>query len=875
MNGAMATMSGGLRLFGWFTLRHLRSHMGRTLAVLLGIALGAAVFTSVRLAVQATMDSYSRSMDLIAGSSDLTLFRPGGRVPDTLVASLMQHPFVHTASPVLSAYVRPADHETPFLLIGFDPILDRDLRSWTVRSPGEGEAADWASMMTQPFSLLIGAKLGQQFGWREGQSIKLVHSRQTLDFKVLALLDPDGLAMVEGGRIALCDIATFQEFTGQFGLADRIDIRLKPDAAGDASTTLQALLPAGVVMRSPSALSESGQGMIRAYQLSLTFLSFISLFVGMFLVYSLVALNAAARRRELAVMRATGASGRLLFFLFVGEGAFIGLCGWLLALPISSLLVKTLLAGVSRTVSVLFVRVQVDGLTLDPWEILLSFGVTLAVAVLAALQPAREAMRVPPREALDIAPTANIRPRLIRRMALGGLGLLVLVYPIARLPSPPSVSLPGYLAALLLFVGFALLAPLMLQQVGRLLAPRLLHLGGQPAFLAAGYLKQSGVQTAISVGALITAVALFTALVVMIHSFRSTVALWVQQSIAGDIYVRPKLAELNRFRDPLPPRVVAAVQTLPVPVELVPMHRLELQCQRPPAPFRGHGLRRLCPAQPIYLDGRRHPANRSRSDRRQGRRGIRGLRQQHRSENRRPLSGPDRQTSVRRTDPGRLSRLPYPGRRGVLFADPLPTALRRSDLERRAGQFNRARPRSGGRRRPGAHLAAELLRGDDRDDGGPEPAPGRPARIRRNVCHHYGPAADCPGGGRPGDRHHPGRAGAPAPPAAQHHPGRGRQCRPAAAHDFLGSGPDRDGRPGGRAGLRVHSVDLADLRRQPAIVRMDLRLPGRLAVSNDGRAVDFRCGLAGRPAGGQSGLEHVTGHAAARRNTLMIWNQGR
>jgi putative ABC transport system permease protein len=79
----MATMSGDLRLFGWFTLRHLRSHMGRTLAVLLGIALGAAVFTSVRLAVQATIDSYSRSMDLIAGSSDLTLFRPGGRVPDS------------------------------------------------------------------------------------------------------------------------------------------------------------------------------------------------------------------------------------------------------------------------------------------------------------------------------------------------------------------------------------------------------------------------------------------------------------------------------------------------------------------------------------------------------------------------------------------------------------------------------------------------------------------------------------------------------------------------------------------------------------------------------------------------------------------------
>jgi putative ABC transport system permease protein len=424
--------------------------------------------------------------------------------------------------------------------------------------------------------MIIGGRLGDTFDWRAGQTVELVHSSRTARFKVLATLDPEGLALVEGGRIALCDIATFQEFTGLFGLADRIDLKLKAGSAVVPEAMLAPLLPAGVMVRSPSARSESGRGMIRAYQLSLTFLSFISLFVGMFLVYSLVALNAAARRRELAVMRATGASARTLFCLFVGEGAFIGLVGWLLALPISSVLVKYLLAGVSRTVSMLFVRVQVDGLALSPWEILLSFGVTVMVAVLAALQPAREAMGVPPREALDIDPAATLRPQLIRNMALGGIGLLALVYPIARLPSPPSVSLPGYLAALLLFVGFALLAPLLLRQFGRLAAPRLLRLGGQPAFLAAGYLKESGVQTAISVGALITAVALFTALVVMIHSFRSTVALWVQQSIAGDIYVRPKLAELNRFRDPLPPRVVSAVQALPAPVALVPMRRLEL-----------------------------------------------------------------------------------------------------------------------------------------------------------------------------------------------------------------------------------------------------------------------------------------------------------
>ena len=142
MKTVAAGAMGSLRLFAWFTLRHLRGHAVRTLAVLVGIALGASVFTSVRLAVHATLDAFSRSMNQIAGATDLSLVSPGGRVPDRLVAILNRHPAVQTASPVLSAYVRPAERETPFLLIGIDPVLDRDLRRWRSSSAGPGEAAD-------------------------------------------------------------------------------------------------------------------------------------------------------------------------------------------------------------------------------------------------------------------------------------------------------------------------------------------------------------------------------------------------------------------------------------------------------------------------------------------------------------------------------------------------------------------------------------------------------------------------------------------------------------------------------------------------------------------------------------------------------------
>jgi len=108
--------------------------------------------------------------------------------------------------------------------------------------------------------------------------------------------------------VAIADLATMQEFTGLQGWVDRIDLRLKPGATPQDLENLRTVLPPGVRVEAPAETKESGQNMIHAYQLNLSMLSFVSLFVGMFLVYSLVSLNAASRRRELSVLRSLGAS---------------------------------------------------------------------------------------------------------------------------------------------------------------------------------------------------------------------------------------------------------------------------------------------------------------------------------------------------------------------------------------------------------------------------------------------------------------------------------------------------------------------------------------------------------------------------------------
>jgi len=539
------------------------------------------------------VDSFTNSMDVITGKADWVVACPGGRVPETLVPLLLKHPAVQAASPLLTTYVRATDKKAePFLLIGLDPILDRSLHNWkteeaaSVSAPAESAAdsrrISRLDLLSKPYTMIIGGKLAEQHHLAAGDSITLEHVQQQKAFHVLGTLAPRGLALVDGGIVALTDIATFQEFTGLEGVVDRIDLVLKPTAGSAAPEELRALLPDGIVLEQPGESRETGRRMIGAYQLNLSVLSFVSLFVGMFLVYSMVALHASSRRHELAVLRSLGASSRLLFFLFLAEGAFFGVVGWITAIPLGSFMVKQLLGRVSATITHLFVRVQVDRLTLEPLEIALSFFITVAISMLAAFRPAREAMNVPPREALLMLEDSPSQQGSVKKASLTGLVLIALVWPLAQLPETSGVPLSGYLATFFLFAGFSLLSPWLLKLMGTCLPPVLRHLGGEPAYLAGRYVRDSGTRIAISVGALITAIALFVALSIMVHSFRETVRTWVYQSISGDLFLRPKLADINHYRDPVSPEVVTVLKRLEArtgqpQIDLLPYRRIFLR----------------------------------------------------------------------------------------------------------------------------------------------------------------------------------------------------------------------------------------------------------------------------------------------------------
>ena len=63
----------------------------------------------------------------------------------------------------------------------------------------------------------------------------------------------------------------------------------------------------------------------------------------------------------------------------------------------------------------------------------------------------------------------------------------------------------------------------------------------------------------------------------MVHSFRSSVELWVNQSISGDLFLRPKMAGVNQYRDPLPDDVVSYLRNLRDRAEVHQYRRIYLE----------------------------------------------------------------------------------------------------------------------------------------------------------------------------------------------------------------------------------------------------------------------------------------------------------
>ncbi len=542
-------MTSALTLFHTLVFRYLRRHWLTCLLTILSLALGVAVYLAVRIANHSSREAFSAGIDLVAGRSHLEVRGSAGYLDDTVFPMVAGHPDVAAATPVLEGFATLPDHPGEYLKVtGIDPFTNGPFQTFQVFDPATGEF-DLETWLGQPGQVALSRRQAEALELSEGDSFRLETGGRVSSVTVPFWFSPEDEGEEEAvGKTALIDIGWAQVLLDQPGRLSSIQVRVEdPTQIEAAAARIREALPEGTVVTTPSQRSLQIQKMLQGFELNILALSLVAILVGVFLIYNAVSASVVRRRREIGILRSNGASRAQVFALFLGEAAATGVAGVLLGLPAAIFLAKFMVRQISETISVHYVLTSVESIQVSPGAVLVSACYGIGAALAGAFFPALEAARQEPVDALALHPVADPKPLPIRRLALAGmvsLGVAAALSWLALSSGPAWFSLAACFFAIMAFAlaapGFSRGGGFLAEVFARALPGRWQAL----VRLACENLIRSLRRSAVTVAALMSAVAMLTGVSVMIHSFRSTLDTWVDQIVRADLYLGPAANEV-------------------------------------------------------------------------------------------------------------------------------------------------------------------------------------------------------------------------------------------------------------------------------------------------------------------------------------------
>ncbi|MCM6775764.1 FtsX-like permease family protein [Nocardia sp. CDC159] len=153
----------------------------------------------------------------------------------------------------------------------------------------------------------------------------------------------------------------------------------------------------------------------------------IALLVGTFIIYNTFSMIVAQRLRELALLRAVGASRRQVGLSVVSEALVVGLLGSAVGLAAG----VALAFGLSGLLNAFDLGLPTGAMSVRPRTVLVALGMGVLVTVLSAYAPARRAARIPPVEAMreefaSVGESLRVRTIVGAVLAVAGVVLAVL-----------------------------------------------------------------------------------------------------------------------------------------------------------------------------------------------------------------------------------------------------------------------------------------------------------------------------------------------------------------------------------------------------------------------------------------------------------------
>ncbi len=398
-----------MRYAAKIAVRHLLSTPGQTALLILGVAFGVGVFIFMSaliggLATLLTQRTVGNIPHIILEMPDRD---PGGLLPGRTAQLVVQKDLsrrdqimiwepavrlidgtagVTAVSPEIrgSAFVQRSQAIAPVGIIGMQPDKVSSIAD-------VGRAIVAGSDALPPDGVLIGQTLADDLGLRVGQIFQVRSDRgRTRSFRIggifaLGIASADRQAVYMNFRTAR---ALFDLPTG----ISRIEVKVKrPEAAPAIADRLRRAtgLKTTPWTEENEQLFEALAAQARTGTIIKAF-ALITIVIG---IASAMLLSIVRRRSEIGIMRAMGASRRLVLGIFVLEGTLIGLVG---------AVAGALFAALALSFFPPLETVQGGGLPIDrtQGDYLVAVTLTAMAAALASVLSARRATQIDPVEAI-------------------------------------------------------------------------------------------------------------------------------------------------------------------------------------------------------------------------------------------------------------------------------------------------------------------------------------------------------------------------------------------------------------------------------------------------------------------------------------------
>ncbi len=510
------------------------------LAIVLGVAFvaGTYVFTdTINSTFTTLIDDVYQGTDVVVRSEDPGFGVEQVGLPESLVDEVRAVEGVGAVAPSVEGIAQIVkDGEAiggqgpPTL--GFSWTDETELTPLTLR---DGRAP------TGSGELLIDAATADGNAIATGDVVTIVALGPPEEFEVVGIASFGESDSLAGATLSIFDYETAQRLFNSEGMVQTISIAAAPGVSPDDLTErVGGVLPQGVEAISGAdqvdeTLAEVAEGLSF---LNIALLSFaaVAVFVGAFIIYNTFRIIVAQRSRELALLRAIGATGGQVTWMVIVEAFFVAL----VASAVGIVLGIGVAAGIRGLMAAVGFTPPEGPLTIEPRTIVVGFAVGLIVTLVSALLPARRASRVSPVEAMREGGSPPRRRSLATRAITG---TVVAVVGIGSLFVGLFVGVSNAIAyvgfgALVTFLGVAILSPLAAKPIAKFVGWPLPRTIGVTGKLAQENAMRTPRRTASTASALMIGVALVAFVAIFASSISASVRASIFDNFPADLSVQ-------------------------------------------------------------------------------------------------------------------------------------------------------------------------------------------------------------------------------------------------------------------------------------------------------------------------------------------------